>query len=641
MNKYTIIKVFLPILFLFLFSVNIFSEEHISKLDSILVTAEKAETKEEEVTKFATIVTSEELKQTGAYNLAEALRRVGGFGYKALSPTGITHGGMSSELNIRGVYGGELVLINGFPVQLASSKAYDLDMLSIEQIERVEVIKGAASTLYGADAMSGVINIITKKSSDKLNLNLSSMLGDYQYNKNSLDLSYKGIDAGFSNSHLGDSMRASESFTKKYHYNIDDENNRNYHISLFPLEGLSLDFIGADDKTAFLKINEASGPNLLSESDQEHHKYFFDTKYQFKDFTIKGFYYNDYLTFEKMEETYSKKKKTWDKKFSNTINNSKNYGGELNYKLNIFKSDILLGSDLIHRNADYSLQYGKKTRDDYSLFLQVRRNFIDALGIVLGLREQYINGHQGADNQNIFLPSLGGNYKLSESIYIFANSSKAFKAPTFNNLYYSSDFLVGNPKLEPELGWTYDLGFKFYKEYLKLKTALFFMDYEDKIELDKTKGYPQTYYNASNYESKGLEWESDINPFYDFQNIMRNIYFSFSGFWCDPTAEDSKGEIYQIGPKLQFTFSAYYDSDIFDIALSYVTLSHREKNLRDSNLFNLSSKFKLTKHFDIFLDIDNIFNDKVDNAGDRESSLNNYVYYGMDRFFKFGVNYKF
>jgi len=152
------------------------STEESKTLDTVTVTAERFPVKEKESSRFVSVYTAEELKETGADNLVDALRRKGSFAYKAFGPLGVSHGGMNSTLSIRGVSNGELVLINGSPIQGAAGQGYDLSAIPIEQIERVEVLRGAASTLYGADAMSGVINIITKKNPSKTStLSICSM----------------------------------------------------------------------------------------------------------------------------------------------------------------------------------------------------------------------------------------------------------------------------------------------------------------------------------------------------------------------------------------------------------------------------------------------------------------------------------
>ncbi len=611
--------------------------ESFYNLKKIVVTAEKTPTIEKNTSKFITVITSQELKQTGADNLIDALRRYGGLSYKAFGPLGVTHGGMNSDVVIRGIYGGELVLLNGMPIQSPSSKAYDLNMIDIDQIDRVEIIRGAASTLYGADAMSGVINIITKKGSKKLKIKVFSEGGDYQYNKDTFSLSSKFVNAGGMYQHLGKQRVISRSFTRKYHYDTEPINLNSFYFSLFPLKNLSIDFMNSHEHTVFKKFNDNIKPNspiLLSRDGQTQNKYFIDLKYSLKSLSFKTFFYHDYLKFGKMEKKYSKKMKKWYTSFSITRNKIANSGAELNYKFNIFKTEVLAGSDFIHRRADYNLKYGEKTRDDYSIYLQIKREFLRKLCITIGSREQFINGHQGADDYNKFLPSFGIIYFFNKNLNFYGNVGKAFKAPTFNNLYYQSSFLVGNPNLDPEKGWTYEIGSKYTSELLYFRLGLFIMDYDDKIELDRSKGYPLTYYNAGNYSSKGIEWDIDYT-------IISNFRLKFTGFWADPKAEAPDGTDYQVGPKIQMTYGAIYDNGKLFMNLYSTNILNRERNLRDYVSWNFYSKFNIFKNLFITFSVDNILDRKNDISGDRSSTAtNNYVYYDTPRIAKVGLEYR-
>jgi outer membrane cobalamin receptor len=624
----------------------LFAENMNFNLNDIVVTAEKTPAYEKNTSKFVTIITSKELKETGANNLIDALKRYGGLSYKALGPFGTSHGGMNSEVVIRGIYGGELVLINGMPIQAASSKAYDLNMLTPDDIDRVEIIKGAASTLYGADAMTGVINIITKKGSKNTKVKASIEGGDYSTFKNSLNISSKYFSIGGNYQHFGDQKTISKSFSRKYHYNTLPINQNSFHLGIFPIKNLNFDFINSHEKTTYIKINDnlkPGSPLQLARSNQSQNKYFIDVNYTFlKNFNFKTFYYHDYLKYSKIENKYSKKKKKWYVSKSTNKNKVANMGTELNYNFNFLDIDFLAGSDFIHRKADYSEQYKKRTRDDYSAFLQAKKNIMDKFIITLGVREQFINGHQGADNYNKFLPSFGVVLKINNKLNLFGNIGKAFKAPTFNNLYYKSSFLVGNPNLKPEKGWTYEIGTKYTSDYFYIRTALFYMDFDDKIELDKSKGYPLTYFNAGNYDTKGLEWDIKIYPFVLKENWTKYLNFKFAGFWADPEAEDVKGNDYQAGPKFQMTYGITYNNPDYYVNLSSVNILSRDRGLRDYSTVDLYFNFKIYKKLHFTFSVDNIFDRENDVAGDRlASSSNNYVYYGTDRLFKIGLKYNF
>lgn len=225
--------------------------EEASQLDAVTVTAERFPVKEKDSPRFVTVITSEELKESGANNLVDALNRVGGFSYKAFGPLGISHGGMNSTLSIRGVKDGELILVNGVPIQGVAGHAYDLDAIPVEQIERIEILKGAGSTLYGADAMSGVINIITKRTGEKTSVTGAVEFGNESWHHHRLSATLPGLNVGFVYQHLGRQEEISRSFSKKYRYDLDDTNLYSWNLNATLLENFHVDWLGSHTETGF------------------------------------------------------------------------------------------------------------------------------------------------------------------------------------------------------------------------------------------------------------------------------------------------------------------------------------------------------------------------------------------------------
>lgn len=145
--------------------------------DTIFVTA-KAPIAAEEFSGSVSVVTSEQIKLSGATTVSEALGKLPGVF------VGAGTGNAQNEIRIRGMAGEYgLILIDGKRIpnaerNISSSPANRTNWVSIENIERIEVIRGAASSLYGADALSGVINIITKKAGDEWRNSITVSGGD-------------------------------------------------------------------------------------------------------------------------------------------------------------------------------------------------------------------------------------------------------------------------------------------------------------------------------------------------------------------------------------------------------------------------------------------------------------------------------
>ena len=606
------------------------AEESVTTLDAVTVTAERFPVKEKESARFVTVISSVELKETGANNLADAVKRVGGFAYKAMAPLGISHGGMNSTLMIRGIKDGELILVNGSPIQGAAGHAYDLDTLPLDQIERVEILKGAASTLYGADAMSGVINIITKKPRNETAINGSVEFGNEGYHNHSISAALPGINLGFNYQHLGNQTEISRSFSGEYRYDLDNTDRYAWNMNARLVDGIYLDYIGSYAKTGFKKQYDDSS-RAYEGTKQDFYKNFANLRFETKSFKAKAF-----GTYDEMQrEEYTDPDEPDDK------NKNYNYGLEGDYQFQLSDWELNLGTDWIYRGADYNNQYGSHYRNDYALFVQMKKTFPGRLIATLGAREQFIDGAGGAGDYDKLLPSFGLSYAATDALNLFANTGKAFRAPTFNNLYYDSSFLIGNPDLGPEEGWTYEIGVKYDLDILRLRLSAFYMAYEEKIEIDRSRGYPLTYFNAGDYESKGVEWEIDINPFIQQNSLARHLSLYTSGYWADPTAEDTNGEDYQTGPKFQSTVGIGYLTDPVTLDLNCQILAARERELDSNAILNLYAKFKLWKGCLTFA-VDNLFDDEVQVSGDMtEDASSRYVYYEVGRLIKVGYEINF
>ena len=603
-----------------------------SSRGEIVVTADRFPTGEKESARFVTVYSSEELMETGAENLVQALRRKGGFSYKSFGSLGVSHGGMNSEITSRGIKKGTLILVNGCTVQSASGQGYDLDMIPIEQIERVEVMKGAASTLYGADAMAGVVNIITKKSTASAPSVVAVEAGSHGYRTANASVSSARVNVGVSYSHLDDvdklSESTGESAKKRYTYARDDVDNVGLNFNATLVDGLFVDYMGSFSETGYAKIMDTGV--LAKETEQEHAKHFVDIRLERENSKVKAFVYYDVMERDEVAGT----KTTHDK------NKNYNSGLQGDHRFNLGSVEMTTGADYVYRGADYNNKYGKHYRNDYSIFLQAKKTFFDSVTAVVGCREQVIDNETSDMDYDIFLPSAGLNVKVSQGLNLFANAGKAFRAPTFNDLYYQGDVLTGNPDLDPESGWSYEGGAKYDNTYMKVRLAVFFMKYEDKIET-KGRGDNATKFNAGNYESKGVEWETAFYPFASMDSLLEAVSLDVAGYWADATADDAKGEEYQAAPKFQTSVGLSYLTDDLVLNLNTDILRERDCNLPSYNPVNFAGKVKCLQGYLTF-GVDNMFDETVVTYGQNTEGLSSqYAYYDLGLTYKLGYEMRF
>lgn len=131
-------------------------------LDPMVVTAQREEKRDVDTPASVAVLTQQQLVETGAANLFDALRLQNGITSYSYGAGGQAWGGMNGKILMRGADKGTVVMIDGAPINM--NETYFLDTFPVESIERVEIVKGASSVLYGSEASGGVINIITKKS---------------------------------------------------------------------------------------------------------------------------------------------------------------------------------------------------------------------------------------------------------------------------------------------------------------------------------------------------------------------------------------------------------------------------------------------------------------------------------------------
>lgn len=137
------------------------------EMPAVLVTAERTEAEIRKEPQSAEIVTSEDIKRSGAYDMRSALSSVLNLSVERSRPA--KNAGMGGhQVMLRGMNTNHtLVLVDGKRMAdedtSVTQNFYVLDRISVDRIDRVEIVRGASSALYGSDAMGGVINIITKK----------------------------------------------------------------------------------------------------------------------------------------------------------------------------------------------------------------------------------------------------------------------------------------------------------------------------------------------------------------------------------------------------------------------------------------------------------------------------------------------
>jgi len=487
-------------------------------LDQILVVGDRSNVKIKESTIPSGVLSKTELESLPIRNLADALEYL----------PGITFGNLDASGHIpipiiRGFYGGGeaeyvLLLVDGIPVNDFNNGIADWNIIPVNHIEKIELIRGGGSSAYGDLAIGGVINVVTKRNILKNNYSVSvkndlynrralNLNTDYQKNLNSIGLNISQENAESYREH---SKYKKNTYSGSYRrlFNLTNALNIN-----FKYDELNLENSGALTQ------------DLLNEDHLQSH----------------SMYENDYRAYNKFSGTiqYSLGSdnritilsgfRTLDQDETRTLQLTSDIGdsqfeeqtstvfwNQLQYHRALKNLRILIGIDSEYGffTSNYfdiqnkqKLSGGSGTGNKLGLYLQTKRKIADKVDIIAVLRLDNINndGKIDSSEQNMNLsyqysPRIGVSYQYINSKvlegYIFSNWSKAFKSPTLDQLFDSRQINFGyyninysNSSLLPQESDNIDIGLN-QKIILKnniygeLSIVLYSMYIENEIDFD-------------------------------------------------------------------------------------------------------------------------------------------------------------
>ena len=603
-------------------SVAAFAEElQEYSLDQMVVTAQRTEKDDVDTPASVKVITEKELTQSGATNLYDGLKLANGITSYGYGANGQAWGGMSAKILIRGNDKGTLVMIDGAPINM--NNVYFLNTLPVEAVERIEIVKGASSVLYGSEASSGVINIITKKQMQN-----SISLSKAEYGKTregiSLGLGKLGIVAnleqgdelkGYASN--GRAMNDGKKSSVMWKYKFDDK--------------WTVSHQHTDNDYQFNQYDTATWKTLKEDSSFKYKEDF--ARIQYNDGSLKGnLYYN---RSDRHNNTYKIKKGTASKwKIEHITFDT--LGLDLQKEFNTKVADIIVGTTLEQQTykCDNPYSGGKlvnqkldKDAKTYAFFVQATRDLGNDFTATIGAREQFLKAN---DNYNAFTPEFSLIKKLDQNSSIYLNAAKAFKMPNFTSLYGSGSVeFKPNPELKPEEGWTYELGYKKASNSSMFKTAIYYIDMDAWSYKADSDGVNQAI--NSPFENLGLEVNYE-------KNVGEHFSYSLGTDISNPKSRDA-GKWTRKFAREQYTASLKYNNRDFTASLAGSMTADRAGGWKDRLPLNLYTSYQLSKDHRIDLVCENILN-RNDLVGNW-SNANSTRYYSLPRNIRLTYTYTF
>ncbi len=567
-------------------------------LDDVVVTATKSPKKLSETGKVITVITKEQIEKSGSKDLAQLLNEQVG-----VTVNGATSNpGKDKSLYLLGATDKyTLILLDGIPLNEPAGVggSFDLRLLSLDNIERIEILQGSQSTLYGSNAVAGVINIISKKpATNKPQLGGLVSYGSYNSFKGNANISQK---------------------TKVLEYNL------NY--TYFNTDGISeaKDTTGKAnfDKDGYMQnaVQAIVGINVTD-------KFKISPYYRYTHF--KGGYDDDAFTdapneyFATLQNAgldghynyatgsvhfnygYDFTKRDYESQYpfvsSGKFNNAEAYVNQT------FNKNIQMIGGLSYQS--YTIKDVDTTNSIISPYLSFLFHANNGLNVELGGRFNHHN--QYGDN---FTYSFNPSYLINNSVKVFANITSGFRPPSINELFgpYGA-----NPNLEPEKSSTQEAGLQtfFMQKKLSLSVNGFNRNINNVIiygangyeNLNKQHDYGMQ--AAINYADKKLQLSASYayitgkitdassgkdTSYYNLVRRPKNAVKIFAG--------------YNITPALYVSTTIQFTGKRTDNYFNPTTYDQSQVDLNAYTLWNAYAQYSFVKSkLSLFIDIKNITN---------------------------------
>ncbi|WYM00885.1 MAG: TonB-dependent receptor plug domain-containing protein [Gloeotrichia echinulata DVL01] len=496
------------------------------------------------------VITGEEMEAQGARTVKESLRFLPGI---------LGDGTVGTEVNalsgqfIRGSNTGQvLILLDGRPINNLGGGGFDLSEFTTNNIERVEVLPGGGSTLYGSDAIGGVINIVTRRPTEKITTEAKINIGAYGLNQQSIQNSGK---AGVISWVVGYNRTQAEN---NYPFTITEANftgTRTNNDALFNNFNVKLEADLGTRNTLTLSSLYLSkeqgvpggvpipepqfGQGFFNSITENNRKYtdqvLTDLTWNSKlgngnDSLLTARVYTDFLNtrFDNRSGALSSQNRF--------DSNQVSYGIQTTHSWNLTKNQILVyGFDYRNVNVrNTTFNYGSNiNRENYdngisqgAIFAKYENNFTSSFSINLGVRQDF----SSLVNGSFTSPSVGTKLAISDSTTLRANYIRNFRAPTIANLFNNNPTNIGNPELKPEKGDSFDIGIDQKLGNLGLLRLTFFSNtVSDTIAFKRltppVNGNTGTWENIGLVKTTGIEASLNLQlakNFYAFANYTAN-----------------------------------------------------------------------------------------------------------------------
>ena len=507
----SIYKHFLLIILIF-FNIKINAQNDTIKLKEVIISTNRISLPSFKTSRTISLITTEDIQKSTATNVSDLLQQVGGIDVRRRGLDGT-----QSDLYIRGGnFDQTLLLIDGIKMDDSQTGHHTMNaILSLDNIERIEILKGPAARVFGQNAFAGAINIITKRiKSDKLKVGIS--YGSFDNFKGSI-----GVGNQFKNGDIQFHLQKQKS--DGYRYNSDFDN-----TSLFFKTNIKkYELLASFNERKFGANGFYASPDYIDQYEETQTSLVaLASDYSAKDLVIKP-----RISWRRNQDMYLFLRH--DPEFFRNLHISNKLSAEVNMvlKSNIGKTGFGVDFSKIFLVSN---NLGNHQRFMLTSFLEHRFEIGNRLDITPGIALSYFS-----DFDTKVFPGLDIGITATDKIKIYGNIGYTYRIPTYTDLYYVGPTTQGNADLKPESALAEEVGFKYLTSKIQLNFAVFNRNSSDLI--DWTKDNEEDKWETRNFSkvvTKGFE--ASINYKFDLGKFSQNIKLSYN--YLDDKIKDTNVE---------------------------------------------------------------------------------------------------
>ncbi|MET3535160.1 TonB-dependent receptor plug domain-containing protein [Chryseobacterium limigenitum] len=558
------------------------AQEKTTDIDTIAVQGKFISTPYKSANQNITIITKADIINSPAKSIDEILQQIPGMDIRRRGANGV-----QSDIGFRGSsFEQVLLLLNGIRMNDSQTGHNSMNIpVDLDDVERIEVIKGPAARRFGQNAYAGAINIITKINPGK-RVKISAEGGDYE--------TYGlGLNASIGNEKFSNSIQANSASSEGYMHNTDYEIRNVFYQSKLAIKDGDIKLQAGFSEKKFGANGFYSSP-LATEQYEETQASVVSLAHQQ---TFGKFRLNSNVYWRRGQDMYLFNREKPEIYRNMHIGN--NVGGEVNSSYQWGLGTTGIGVEL-RKEFLASNNLGNRNRFVSQVFFEHHFSLLDKkLNITPG-----VSWANYSNEGNLFYPGLDVGYNFDPNNKIYGNISKVHRVPTFTDLYYVSKTEQGNVNLTPESAVYSEIGYQFQNKNILAKVSGFLRGANNSIDWVKASLNDPIWYaqNVGDTTIKGVE--AELN-----HRVLDWLKYSVGYTYLDNKFNASNDFVSRyVLDNLKHQFIAKLETKFLGNFTNEVVYRYNDRlNLGSYNLLDEKLSF-VKKDFSVYILINNVTN---------------------------------